>query len=297
MELLGFIDLPATSVTAASRGVVMAEASPPPDRDVFEGWAPREVGSELTRRRLAWGRILVVVTLGTLLGWSAYNLAYPQPQVTPEARQAVMAASDDLSSHMPTLSEEDLISATLDAVSVNESLIVLDEDVRSLFEAASALPEGEAKTLLVGAATTAGEARRLYSEAYSYRVTTIPSLAAPQLETDPSVTSAAEAASDFAAWVAGFEQVRQGLPDDLFPEVADGFDGFIAELEDIQTQYLDGLVDGDATAVSAAVVRIDEGLAALEELVVAALAEAQSQVDDLIAGTQSALARAPELLG
>jgi hypothetical protein len=90
-----------------------------------------------------------------------------------------------------------------------------------------------------------------------------------------------DATSDFSAWIGHFESVRAVLPETSFVEVSTALAEISADLEGIQSDYLDGLRENDSTAALAALNQLEIRLLAVRAL----LDEATTAVIEEISAT------------
>jgi hypothetical protein len=291
MEVLGFIDAPAVATMAP--GASTATHPGPPTSDVFADWAPHEAA--LARRHVRWAFYVWILIAGTALGVGAFWLWQRPLVVAQESRAAVLPAVAEMLTVIggfPSLTGGDI-----DPAAVNIVLLELDDDLRTLLDAASSLPEGDAKALFIGAVTSAGEVHRLYATAYTYRIALLPALTPPLLETDPSLTTPEDAAAVFADWLATFDQVARNLPEGVSPEVDSALLEQTAALVSAQRGYLDALVDGDPELAAQTATAVGTSLNELETLLFDYLEATQETLDVLIEQVGTSLTRARLLLG
>jgi hypothetical protein len=261
--------------------------------DVFADWAPHEAA--LAKRHVRWAFYVWILVAGAAFGVGAFWLWQRPLVVAQESRAEVLPGVEEMQSVIGGLPS--LTGGEIDPAVVNVVLLELDDDLRSLLDAASSLPEGDAKALLMGAVTNAGDVHRLYSTAYTYRVALLPALTPPAIEIDPSLTSPEEAAGVFADWLVTFDQVARDLPQGVSPEIDTALVEQMAAFTSAQRGYLDALVDGDADLAAETARGIETKLDQLEILLFDYLESTQQTLNGLIDEVGTSLTRAKSLLG
>src|SRR5690606_27635152 len=110
------------------------------------------------------------------------------------------------------------------------------------------------------ASGTIADAQRAFTEAYTYRATVIPVLAAPALVTDPSLITLEDAAAAFSEWEVRFAAVISALPDGGFVDVTTRLRSVSQAVPGIQNAYLDALRTEDSAAAAAALSNLERSL-------------------------------------
>jgi hypothetical protein len=102
-------------------------------------------------------------------------------------------------------------------------------------------------------------------DATAYRTALEPALTLPILETDPALTDLTTATAAFTEWRAGFEAVLEALPAGISGQSSLALDEIAAELEAVQTAYLDALRTGDRAAAVEAIGGLKADLAGVRQ--------------------------------
>jgi hypothetical protein len=131
---------------------------------------------------------------------------------------------------------------------------------------------------------------RLAREATAYRLAVLPILAAPALETDPSLVALDEAARLFGDWQLTFDETREALPEDLLPETTDRLAELSSDLPSLLNQYMDALREDDAAAAEAVMTGLGARLTEVDASMKIALEGVQDEVSEHITATRTALA-------
>jgi hypothetical protein len=304
MEVLGFIDTPGAATTwtttetplpsgthTTSAGTPTAE--PPSIEEILETWVPNDVDSDLTRKKIRWGRVAGVVLFAAFVGVVGYWL-YTQPaQVTAQARAGVVDEAMSLQGHLDTLAalNATLAADALAAPTATADLLAADDQARSLFDVSGALPPSHAtsRSLAADAAGDVLDASRLVGDAIAYRAAITPVLVVPELETDSALIELDDAALLFGEWRSRFDRVRAALPTTVLSEVSAEFTLVSGEINSIQTRYLDSLRNDDAALAASTLDRLANRLAGVEVLLGASLADIQTRVTERLASAGSAL--------
>lgn len=287
MEVLGFIETPATTVDSRLTWVETTEQSPittPITEDPLQGWVPNEISAESLGKSVRWGLVSVLAAV-LILAAIAAVWVYRRPAVeTAQARGAVVAAVESLLPEIDRLRQANrsLDAGEISGTAVNLAVLGLDAGVREVFETAAALhpTDLEARTSLIAASGDVADAVRRFSDAYSIRSAVIPALTPPELLTDPSLVELEDAAAAFADWQARYESIRADLPDTVFRSVVDAMAALSANLSGHQRLYLDAMSDGDAETAAAVISRIDVELGNIEERLFEELGNVKAQVED-----------------
>lgn len=309
--MFGFIDTPGAATTpGAQLPIVVSEIvapgtvampSPAEPDDPFADWRPEEFGRRLSKGRVRWGLLISMAVVFAGVAVAAIWI-YERPQE--EARQAKAALQTALVNV-----NEDLVgfqtlngtldSSTIDASAVNRSLLVLEDSNRRLFTAAGGLPASEslARGRVIQASGTIAEAQRTFTEAYTYRATVVPILAAPAFQTDPSLITLEDAAAAFSEWEARFGTVLSALPDGVFTEVTTRLRSVGQAVPGIQNAYLDALRTEDAEGAATAIETLERSLDTIGTLLFRQLGESKDRVDQLIGEAIDDLSAVPLMLG
>ena len=289
METLGFFDEPVaiqTWSTPMSTPLVSAvpapsqHTAPTAGEDFLAGWDSTTVDSRLLKGRVRWGLAITLTLLVAGLSVLALWL-YRQPQVA--AAQGLLQTQEiaaDLDARLSALEDlnRSLLGDDLDPTEATSVLLAVDESARDLFRSSAELTSAPS-AIRSRAADAAGEALDAASQLgdlIAYQAAIAPFLAAPQLETDPTLISLEEAARLFGEWRAELDQVRAALPDGVLPEVATELTLVSAEMDTFQRQYLDSLRTG--TGATGALEALSRRLAEVEQSLEEALISAQAEV-------------------
>ncbi|HIE21624.1 MAG TPA: hypothetical protein EYP73_03365 [Acidimicrobiia bacterium] len=289
METLGFFDEPVaiqTWSTPMSTPLVSAvpapsqHTAPTAGEDFLAGWDSTTVDSRLLKGRVRWGLAITLTLLVAGLSVLALWL-YRQPQVA--AAQGLLQTQEiaaDLDARLSALEDlnRSLLGDDLDPTEATSVLLAVDESARDLFRSSAELTSAPS-AIRSRAADAAGEALDAASQLgdlIAYQAAIAPFLAAPQLETDPTLISLEEAARLFGEWRAELDQVRAALPDGVLPEVATELTLVSAEMDTFQRQYLDSLRTG--TGATGALEALSRRLAEVEQSLEEALISGQAEV-------------------
>lgn len=303
MESLGFIESPAV----VTRGWVPSETTPrfapahikrgAHERTVAD-IEPLDTTRELFRRNVRWGLVATVsLLLGGALGVAGWLLQRPS-ELAEAAANSLRASASSLAHELEALEE---VNATLtdpqvDSSAINAAALTVDSGSRELFTATAELPESDAglRARAADAASKAIDAARLVSDAAAYRGAVIQILAAPRLETDPELIALDEAIRQIGAWRMSFDQVRSALPSGTMTNVSTQLDELSANLESIQSRYVDSLREDDRHSAEAVVLELAAQLQIIETVLNGSLEETQEAVSGLI---EESLAGIDDLLG
>lgn len=312
LEMFGFIDTPGSTSTPGEVMLLVAEApqvapapilapAPQLSDDPFADWTPDDMSQRLPKGRVRWGLLtsmLIVFTGVAVAALWVYQL--PQEQIR-QARATMESSIAAVSSDLTTFRELNtaLDAQTLDTSLVNRTLLSLEDSNRQVFAAAGALPQTDsaARARVIEASGTLSEAQRTFTEAYTYRLTVVPVLAAPGLETDPTLTTLEDAAAAFSEWQARFEEVRVALPEGTFSDVTLRMHGLGAAISQIQRLYLDGLRTGDQAAAAAAMATLNRSLNEVGSILFEQLAASKARVALLIDEAMKDIEAVPSMLG
>jgi len=254
--------------------------APTAGEDFLAGWDSTTVDSRLLKGRVRWGLAITLTLLVAGLSVLALWL-YRQPQVA--AAQGLLQTQEiaaDLDARLSALEDlnRSLLGDDLDPTEATSVLLAVDESARDLFRSSAELTSAPS-AIRSRAADAAGEALDAASQLgdlIAYQAAIAPFLAAPQLETDPTLISLEEAARLFGEWRAELDQVRAALPDGVLPEVATELTLVSAEMDTFQRQYLDSLRTG--TGATGALEALSRRLAEVEQSLEEALISAQAEV-------------------
>ena len=253
-----------TTDESASGGATVHPVAPPRD-DPFANWTPSEVTQKLVNSNVRWGLMagILMIALGlTGLGYWIYQ----QPSL------AVEAAHDDL------LDSAQILQPSIEAVlavdtaaagsDVSEQLVLINADARSLFNVAGALPKtlSNERSIAADIAGQALEGSRILNDAYAYRSAVLPILVVPDFETDPALITLDDAAATFGLWQTHFQDVIAALPAGMMNELEGELTLISANLEVLQTRYLDALRTDNPGGVAIVVHELNTSLADAEML-------------------------------
>ena len=250
------------------------------------------------RKDIRWGLVTtMVVVIGGLAAAGIW--LWQRPAAMAEAAVSdVTTAAAVLEPELVALAD---LNTTLTDTEIDNSAIAaqtlsVEGQARSLFDAAGALPVGASSTRAeaTDAATSALDAARLVSDAAAYRSAVISILISPDLETDPELIGLDDAVRGFGEWQQNFNEVRSALPSETMRAVADQLEVIAADLESIQSAYIDGLREDDRLAAEAALEDLAARLETAEELLSESLEQVQEQVSALI---EDSLTGVDRLLG
>ena len=294
LESLGFSD--AASVWSdspihepeAPKGRHLA---PPRDPETMADWRPEDYTKELNGSDVRWSVVVIATVVVFGLAGLGYWL-YQRPAAQEESSiVAVRAQAETLQSAIPALERFNGDMLVAEATTGTSALFEVETIARTLFSASASLAQRE--TDLRSASTEAADAAidgiRLAGDAYSYRSAVIPLLAAPDLETDPSLIPLDEAARSFGVWQLGFDEVRTALPDAVLPEVTSRLDILSGDLTSIMSRYMDALRDDNASAVRDVLSDLEYRLAEVGAALDTSLEDVQRRVAVRIDETRIAL--------
>lgn len=259
--------------------------------DPLEDWKPEDIQDRLGGGNVRWSAIVI----GALVIAGALGLAYwlyQRPASQAEASAVVLEADvDELLASLSSLQElnEALVADSPDLADID--LTELESAARRLFEAGGSLPQSETQTryLATGAASSALDGVRLAGDARAYLLAVSPILAAPELETDPSVIELDDAVRAFGEWQLRFDDVRTALPDAILPSVTERLDVLSGDLADTLSNYIDALRNDDPAAVEAVMTDLSNRLSAVNLMLEESIAEIHTRVADRVAETRDAL--------
>lgn len=285
MELLGFMDNSAVATTWSTipeDDQIAGRRHSPGGSDRIADRAPAEVGHDLLKGDFRWSVLVALILIGA--GVAALGAWATQRPVADRAAavQVVQGAAGDLRPVVAELNtlNQGLVAPQVELATVNETLTRSDGLARDLFTASASLPGAEATSQARGteASGNALDATKLLREAYAYRSAVLPVLAAPALETDPTLIEIDEAVRQFGAWQARFDEVRTALPEDLMNKVALELDSISAQMDSMLGDYVDGLRSEDPAAAADAVSTLSRRLATAESTLFTALGDVQTRV-------------------
>jgi hypothetical protein len=141
------------------------------------------------------------------------------------------------------------------------------------------------------AAGSALDGVRLATEAHAYRAAALPSLAAPEFETDPSLIELDEAARDFGDWQLAFDVVRTALSERVMSDATQQLDILSGDLNAFLTRYVDALREDDRAGAGEVVSDLETRLEEIGEVLERSVEEVQTRVSIRIDETKGALDR------
>jgi hypothetical protein len=302
MESLGFFDAP-TSATDAYRPpidpVPTVTASRPIGRhtnlvqDLWDttelqslgllDWEPSSADRQRLRGRdYRWSRVLIAMFLVAAIGVGAAWLARRPVEnaaaasaATAEQATALGEALDGIAPVIQQITADDPVPGE-----ASSALLAVDEAARGLFDASAGLPGSEAGTRSAAAesASLALDATRRLGDAIAFRGALEAMLVAPDLEVDPGLIDLAGATLAFTEWRSKLEATMGDLPESVPANVGSALDTFDNSLDGYQTRYLDGIRAQGRDTAMAALIDLENALAAVRGALRSSL---ESEVGDV----------------
>ena len=294
---LRFSSLESLGFTDSTTHVWSDPPSPPTPPDPIEpetlaDWRPEEIGGRLVGSNVRWSVIvLLVATVAVMAGVGVWLYQRPAAEAEAAASGLITQASR-VETALPALDRFNQDLLTAENLTADTALVELEREVRTMFEASTALGESRAEVANAAAQAvdSALEGVRLAREAIAYRLAVLPILAAPPLETDPNRIELDEAARLFGDWQIIFDETLEALPEDLLSEITVRLNGISTELPSLLNQYMDALRGDDAAGAAAVLTDLGTRLAEVDASMKTALEGVQRQVTEHIAATRTALA-------
>lgn len=259
-------------------------------------WSPETFGSKhLGGRRFRWPMILLVFVLATGALAGGFWL-YQEPNSAAESamgqvRSDAEALTEEIDAISPLI--DDLDADRLPEASRDASVFFqVGERARAMFAASVGLPahDAGARAATAEAAGLVIEASRQLMDITAYRTALEPALILPLLETDPGLTDLPTATEAFTEWRSGFENVRAGLPSDIAPEANTALEALIADLEVVQTEYLDALQAGSRSDAVQVIGTLRANLLSVRQTMLSDVAKVTSAAGDMLDRSSTVLA-------
>lgn len=289
MESLGFIENPSVSYVSTPSRVrhhpsqLVSTATQPAitveemwdttelHADSMADWMPSDMDRHHLGSRLRWRLIVAWLLLLASIGAAGYWLYGESVAADDRALDTVVADAQDLEDALFPFAElsETVSIDEAPSLQLNEVTVAVDDASRELFGSSADLQTGEsrARASATEASTRALEATKTMNTTVAYLGAVAPILSVPDLVTDPDLVELTEAASNFSEWIGHFESVREVLPDSAFAAVSAELATISAGLEEIQSDYLDGLREKDGAAANAAIVDLGAQLTRVRTLI------------------------------
>jgi len=295
MESLGFIDSPttATTWTESASETVGKHVAPPPTHEetteqILSKWTPTDVGRGLLSKNIRWSLIIGVTMI--IAGVATLGLWLYQLPAANEAKASteLTSVASGLDSELGTL--ESAVSDLTAGVATDFS--VLEATARDLFDSSANMSslDSTSRSLAADAAGAALEGARLAREAVTFQTALAPVLVVPDLETNGAFIELDEAARLFGDWQAGFDQMREALPEGALSAVSTELATLSGELEATQSRYLDALRSTDQWGAISALDDLEKRLNTISELLSESVAGVGARVAERVSEARTALA-------
>lgn len=282
MESLGFSN--PSSIWSDSTTPETIEFAPSA-QDTVADWRPGEFETQLTGGDFRLGVFLTSLILVVGVAAGAFWL-YQRPAADATAsNEVVVENARQLESSLGGLETFNADLAEAELENDMSLLFAADSAARALFDASGDLPESASDTRSAAAAASSAtlDGVRLAGDAHTYRLAVWPMLAAPELETDPSLIELDEAARTFGDWQLRFDDVRTALPDSVMPDVTAQLDVLSGDLSKTLSGYVDALRQNDSAGADAVLGSLSTRLDVIRENLDSALIDTRSRVEQRVA--------------
>lgn len=252
---------------------------------------PVEFDRDLDRGNVRWGLVTLVVLLLGGLGAFGYWL-YQRPAVMEQAAVTeIVAIASEVEDGLPLVATAGAELAESELSPDGPALAAVESNARALFEVSGTVGDLETRIAASEAAEATLDAIRLIRETGSYRAAVIPSLATPDLVTDPDAIELDEAARSFGDWQHAFTTMRAALPDGALPRVTEQLDAISVDLTRVLGEYVDALREDDQKAAELVLTTLGVRLTEAAETMDRSISDITTRIELQVTEADSALRR------